>query len=48
MVDLLLALPHYGPVRVAALLESLKISPAKTIAGLTERQHPELLEALRR
>lgn len=46
--NLLLALPHYGPVKVARLLESAKVSPAKTIAGLTERQRHALLSLLGR
>ena len=48
VADLLAALPGLGPVKVARLLERLKISPAKTVAGLTERQRSALLLALPR
>jgi hypothetical protein len=41
--DLLLALPKYGPVRVARLLAQCRISPSKTVAGLSERQRQELI-----
>ena len=41
--DLLLALPKYGPVRVARLLAHCRISPSKTVAGLSDRQRQELI-----
>jgi hypothetical protein len=44
--DLLLALPKYGPVRVARLLAHCRISPSKTVAGLSERQRDELIGRL--
>jgi hypothetical protein len=38
---LLLALPKYGPARVARLLAQCQISSAKTLAGLNERQRAD-------
>jgi hypothetical protein len=46
--DLLLAVPKLGRVRVSKLLRHCRISEAKTLAGLTERQRAELLATLRR
>ena len=46
--DVLLAVPKYGPSKVARLLAHCRISPAKTIGGLTERQRQELLRHFRR
>jgi hypothetical protein len=43
---LLLALPKYGPARVARLLAQCQISSAKTLAGLSERQRAELIRRL--
>src|SRR4051812_42105404 len=34
--DLLLAVPRYGRVRANKLLQSLRISPSKTVGGLSE------------
>jgi len=39
--DLLLALPKHGPARVARLLTNCRISPSKTVAGLSERQRDD-------
>ena len=44
--DLLLALPKYGPARVARLLVHCRISPSKTVAGLSDRQRKELIGRL--
>jgi hypothetical protein len=44
--DLLLALPKYGPARVARLLTHCRIGPSKTVAGLSDRQRKELLGRL--
>jgi hypothetical protein len=46
--DLLLATPKYGRVKVAKLLQVLRVSPSKTIGGLSARQRAELLSMLRR
>jgi len=44
--DLLLCLPKYGPARVARLLAHCRISPAKTVAGLSDRQRQVLIGLL--
>lgn len=46
VAELLRALPTYGRVKVARLLERCEVSPRKTIAGLNERQRSELIQAL--
>jgi hypothetical protein len=46
--DIMLAVPRYGRVKVAKVLQRCRISPSKTVAGLSERQRTELIEALRR
>ena len=46
--DLLLAVPKYGRVKVNRILTHCRISPSKTIGGLSERQHNELVTYLRR
>jgi hypothetical protein len=47
VMDLLLALPKWGSVKVNRVLRVHRISPSKTIGGLSERQRGELLGALR-
>jgi hypothetical protein len=46
--DLLLAVPKYGRVKVNKILSMCRISPSKTIGGLSERQRTELVELMRR
>jgi hypothetical protein len=46
--DLLLAAPKYGRVKVKKLLMVCRISPGKTIGGMSERQRAELISVLRR
>ena len=46
--DLLLAVPKYGRVKVNKILAHCRISPSKTIGGLSERQRSELVSLLRR
>ncbi|WP_249009602.1 integration host factor, actinobacterial type [Conexibacter sp. DBS9H8] len=46
--DLLLAVPKYGRVKVNKILTTCRISPSKTIGGLSERQRTELVELMRR
>jgi hypothetical protein len=46
--DLLLAVPKYGRVKVNRILAQCRISPSKTIGGLSERQRGELVSYLRR
>jgi hypothetical protein len=46
--DMLLAVPKYGRVKVNKILAICRISPSKTIGGLSERQRNELVSLLRR
>lgn len=46
--DLLLACPKYGRVKVNKVLQLCRISPSKTIGGLSPRQRTELVSMLRR
>jgi hypothetical protein len=46
--DLLLAVPKYGRVKANKILQSCRISPSKTIGGLSPRQRTELVSMLRR
>jgi hypothetical protein len=46
--DMLLAVPKYGRVKVNKILSQCRISPSKTIGGLSERQRSELVAMLRR
>src|SRR5688572_3395944 len=46
--DMLLAVPKYGRVKVNKILVTWRISPSKTIGGLSERQRNELVGLLRR
>ena len=45
--DMLVAVPRLGRVKVGRLLTQCRISPAKTVGGLSERQRGELLELFR-
>ncbi|MBA2764056.1 MAG: hypothetical protein H0U42_05130 [Thermoleophilaceae bacterium] len=45
--DLLMAVPKYGRVKVNRILTQCRISPSKTIGGLSERQRNELVSYLR-
>ena len=46
VMDLLLAVPKYGRVKANKVLERCRISPARTVNGLTPRQRKELLEMM--
>ena len=46
--DMLLAVPKYGRVKANKVLVQCRISPSKTIGGLSERQRAELVGMLRR
>jgi hypothetical protein len=45
--DMLVAVPRLGRVKVGRLLTQCRISQAKTVGGLSERQRGELLELFR-
>jgi hypothetical protein len=44
--DLLLAMPKVGRVKANKVLARSRVSPSKTVGGLTERQRCELLSLL--
>jgi hypothetical protein len=46
LIDLLLALPGVGPARVSRLLTQCRISEAKTVGGMSERQRDVLVARL--
>jgi hypothetical protein len=46
--DMLLAVPKYGRVKTGKILQHCKISPSKTIGGLSKRQRGELVAQLRK
>lgn len=43
VIDLLLATPKIGRVKAKRLLVTAKVSPSKTVGGLSPRQREELL-----
>lgn len=46
--DMMLATPKFGRVKVNRILTQCRISPSKTIGGLSERQRGEIVTYLRR
>ena len=46
--DMIMAVPKYGRVKANKVLTQCRISPSKTIGGLSERQRAELVQFLRR
>ncbi len=42
--DMLMAVPKFGRVKAARLLNHCRISQSKTVGGLSERQRTELIE----
>lgn len=46
--DMILAVPKYGRVKANKVLGQCRISPSKTIGGLSQRQRAELVQLLRR
>ncbi|HYF26634.1 MAG TPA: integration host factor, actinobacterial type [Baekduia sp.] len=47
VLDMLLAVPKYGRVKANKVLQTCRISPSKTIGGLSARQRAELVGLLR-
>ena len=47
VVELLLAVPKYGRVKANKVLQTCRISPSKTVGGLSERQRAEIVDLLR-
>lgn len=48
VIDMILAVPKYGRVKANRILGLCRISPSKTIGGLSERQRAELVGQLPR
>ena len=48
VIDMLMAVPKYGRVKTNRILNQCRISPSKTIGGLSERQRSELVQQLRK
>lgn len=46
--DLLVAVPKYGRVKANKVLQVVRISPSKTVGGMSDRQRAELISMLRR
>lgn len=46
--DLMIATPKFGRVKVNRILTQVRVSPSKTVGGLSERQRRELMSFLRR
>ncbi len=46
--DMLLAVPKYGRVKTNRVLNQCRISPSKTIGGLSQRQRNELVSQLQK
>jgi len=46
VIDMLLAVPKYGRVKANKVLGTCRISPSKTIGGLSPRQRDELVSML--
>lgn len=46
--DVLLAVPKYGRVKVNKILSRVRVSPSKTLGGMSERQRRELVTLMRR
>lgn len=46
--DMLLATPKLGRVKANKILQQCRISPSKTVGGLSDRQRGELVDLLRR
>ena len=44
--DILVAVPKYGRVKVNRILKDCRISPSKTISGLTARQRDDLVKLM--
>ena len=45
--DMILAVPKYGRVKANKILTQCRISPSKTIGGLSQRQRAELVSHFR-
>jgi hypothetical protein len=48
VIDMLMAVPKFGRVKAARLLNQCRISQSKTVGGLSDRQRAELVALFRR
>jgi hypothetical protein len=48
VLDMLMAVPKFGRVKAARLLNQCRISQSKTVGGLSDRQRTELVGLFRR
>jgi hypothetical protein len=48
LFDLMRAVPKYGRVKINKMMQLCRISPSKTIGGLSQRQRTEFISMLRR
>lgn len=48
LFDMILAMPKYGRVKTNKILVQCRISPSKTVGGLSQRQRAEVVSMLRR
>lgn len=46
VIDLLIAIPKVGRVKANKMLSRARVSPSKTLGGLSDRQRQELLTAV--
>jgi len=46
--DMLMAVPKFGRVKAQRLLNQCRISPSKTVGGLSDRQRQELIDLFNR
>lgn len=46
LFDLMMAMPKYGRVKVNKILQMHRISPSKTLGGLSQRQRGEIVSML--
>lgn len=44
--DLLIAVPKYGRIKVNKILAQARISPSKTVGGLSDRQRREVIQLI--
>lgn len=48
VIDLLLVVPKFGRVKATRVLTRCRVSQAKTVGGLSDRQRSELIELLQK
>ena len=48
IMEVLMALPGYRHTKAAQLLERCRVSPRKSVGGLTERQRAEIIMTLKK